>query len=311
MEAHGSHNPGVPRSKRGAASRGTFCILLTLFPIEFEAQGGFRNSVKHFPISRFNPLCMFLSTLIRVGRRTIISPSRWCTCKACPHCLSMRFFTSKNSSDKRVEQESSKHQAQGKKEAKEESLASDLAQEQQPQQKGSIELEAKLAELKDAYLRTLADMENLRQRTRREVEAAKLFGHQAFAKDIISVGEVLEMALASVKKTGIEKDSNTKEGGQVDAENAANVKHQMQDLVDGLSMTLEEFGKALAKHGISVIDPLHQKFDPNHHTALFEVPTEGVEPGTVVVVEKKGYMLHQRLLKSATVGISKAIDNKI
>lgn len=190
----------------------------------------------------------------------------------------MRFFTSKNSAnDKGVNQ------------VNEKGTNADLLKEEQSQPKDNNELEAKFAELKDAYLRSLADMENLRQRTGREVEGAKLFGHQAFAKDIINVGEVLEMALASVGKT---KNNN----------------HQMQDLVDGLSMTLEEFTKALNKHGISVIDPLHQKFDPNLHTALFEVPTEGVEPGTIVVVEKKGYMLHQRLLRSAAVGVSKAME---
>lgn len=246
-------------------------------------------------------LCMFLTSLIRIGRRSIATPNRWCSCKVCPHCLSMRFFTSKNSSDKGVNQESSKNQVN------EEPLSNNLVHEQ-PQQKNGNELEAKLAELKDAYLRTLADMENLRQRTRKEVEAAKMFGHQAFAKDIISVGEVLEMALASVKKGEGERRIGGKETDQMNDKNATSVKHRMQDLVDGLSMTLEEFGKALAKHGISVIDPLHQKFDPNIHTALFEVPTEGVEPGIVVVVEKKGYMLHQRLLKSAAVGISKAVE---
>ena len=220
----------------------------------------------------------------------------------------MRFFTSKNSGDKGGGQESGKNQTKKKESNEGPLIDNEVVQEQQ--QKNNNELEAKVVELKDAYLRTLADMENLRQRTRKEVEAAKLFGHQAFAKDIISVGEVLEMALASVKKVGVEKGINGKEVCQVDGKDTTNVNHQMQDLVDGLSMTLEEFGKALAKHGISVIDPLHHKFDPNLHTALFEVPTEGVEPGTVVVVEKKGYVLHQRLLKSATVGISKAIDSR-
>jgi molecular chaperone GrpE len=72
-----------------------------------------------------------------------------------------------------------------------------------------------------------------------------------------------------------------------------------------MEMTLEEFKKGMSKHGVSVVDPLHQKFDPNLHMALVEVERPDLEPGTVVHVEKKGYLLNGRVIRAATVAISK------
>lgn len=150
-------------------------------------------------------------------------------------------------------------------------------------------------------------MENLRQRTKREVDAAKSFGHQSFAKDIIGVADVLEMALEAVKKLPEVRagKSDVKHTPTVDASSQS---HGLMDLIDGLQMTLTELSRAFAKNGIAAIDPLHQRFDPNLHTALFEIPSssnDGVEPGTVVSVQKKGYTINGRLLRSASVGVSK------
>lgn len=155
-----------------------------------------------------------------------------------------------------------------------------------------------------------------------------MYGHQAFARDVIGVADVLEMALGAVKKlpevrTGEQDAPHTpisraaspserpvKSSTAVDADARSAADHRLQDLIDGLGMTLEEARRVFSKHGITAIDPLHQKFDPNMHTALFEVPTEGVEEGTVVVVQKRGYLLHQRLLRPASVGVSKAASSK-
>lgn len=136
-------------------------------------------------------------------------------------------------------------------------------------------------------------MENLRQRAKRDNEAASLFAIQRFSKDIISVADVLEMALASVGP------SPTNSSAPHDAEK------KLGDLIEGLSMTLAEVHKAFQKHGLTVIDPLHQKFNPNEHNALFEVPSVDVDPGTIVNVQKKGYMLHQRVIRPAEVGIAR------
>lgn len=128
-------------------------------------------------------------------------------------------------------------------------------------------------------------MENLRQRTKRDIEASSQFAIQRFAKDLIPVIDILEVALSSKSTASSEK--------------------QLADLMTGLGMTVSELQRALSKHGVTAVDPLNQKFDPNVHNALFEVPYGDVEPGTVVNVQKKGYMLHHRCLRPADVGVSR------
>lgn len=143
-------------------------------------------------------------------------------------------------------------------------------------------------------------MENLRQRTKRDIEAASHFAIQRFCKDIISVADVLEMALGSVRRP--EKVTDVPSTPVVSSEEAV---RQLGDLLDGLSMTMGELHKVFGKHGLSIIDPMHQKFDPNCHNALYEVSTADVDPGTVVAVQKKGYMLNQRVIRPADVGVSR------
>ena len=151
----------------------------------------------------------------------------------------------------------------------------------------------KLLEVQDLYLRSLADMENLRNRTKREIEAAHQFAIQKFVKDLVPVADVLETAITHTTSNG------NAEIGQEDA--ASTIKA----VVTGMEMTLEEFKKAMARHGVTVVDPMHQKFDPNVHMALAEVDRADLEPGTVVHVEKKGYLLNGRVIRAATVAISK------
>jgi molecular chaperone GrpE len=152
--------------------------------------------------------------------------------------------------------------------------------------------EDKLAALQDSYLRTLADMEYLRQRTRREVDSAGQFAIQRFAKDIIGVADVLETALGQ-------------SGNQTTANAVGADDSSYKTLQQGLEMTLEELHKVLKAHGVTPIDPLHQRFDPNQHMAMYEVPAEDVEPGTVVSVQKKGYLLNGRVIRAAQVAVSK------
>ena len=181
---------------------------------------------------------------------------------------------------------------------------------------------AKLAQLQDSYLRCLADMENLRQRTKKEVESASQFAIQKFCKDVIGVADVLELALGSVK--GDEKvkallggvcDSIEESDAPHDSEEAAikaamslskeELIRRLKDLSVGLAMTVSELVKVFAKHGLTAIDPIHQKFDPNYHMALYEVPNPELDAGTVVSVQKKGYLLNHRVIRPASVGVSK------
>ena len=183
----------------------------------------------------------------------------------------------------------------------------------------SDDRDSKIAQLQDSYLRCLADMENLRQRTKKEVEAASSFAIQKFCKDIVSVADVLELAVGSVKndprtakllrgeaeaveETDTPSDAVDSVVMQMSKEELA---HRLKDISVGLSMTLAELVNVFSRHGVTGIDPLHQKFDPNFHMALYEVSNPELDAGTVVSVQKKGYLLNCRVIRPASVGVSK------
>ncbi|XP_028594153.2 grpE protein homolog 1, mitochondrial [Podarcis muralis] len=149
-------------------------------------------------------------------------------------------------------------------------------------------LEEQLKEITDKYKRALADAENLRQRTQKLVEEAKLYGIQSFCKDLLEVADVLEKATESVPREEL-KDENP----------------HLKNLYEGLVMTEVQIQKVFTKHGLMKLNPLGAKFDPYEHEALFHVPMEGKEPGTVALVSKVGYKLHGRTLRPALVGVVK------
>ncbi len=186
----------------------------------------------------------------------------------------------------------------------------------------TIDHETKIAQLQDSYLRCLADMENLRSRTRKEVENASSFAIQKFCKDVVGVADVLELALGSVKgdartaallkgseEAAEESDTpNDSSDAQLTAAMALSKEelvHRLKDLSVGLSMTLSELLKVFSRHGVVAVDPIHQKFDPNFHMALYEVASDEHEAGTVLSVQKKGYLLNHRVIRPASVGVSK------
>ncbi|XP_062850612.1 grpE protein homolog 1, mitochondrial [Trichomycterus rosablanca] len=152
-----------------------------------------------------------------------------------------------------------------------------------------VQLEEQIKELTDKYKRALADTENLRQRSQKMVEDAKLYGIQGFCKDLLEVADILEKATESVPKE------------QVTSENP-----HLKNLYDGLVMTRVQFQKVFTKHGLVKLDPEGLKFDPYEHEALFHLPIPGKEPGTVATVTKVGYKLHGRTLRPALVGVAKA-----
>jgi molecular chaperone GrpE len=144
------------------------------------------------------------------------------------------------------------------------------------------------ADLKDRLLRTLAEMENLRRRTDKEVADARIYGVTNFARDILAVADNMERALKAL-------DDEIREKAD------AGVKA----LLDGVELTERELIKAMEKHGISRLEPQGQKFDPNLHQAMFEIPDASVPAGTVVQVVQPGYKIGERVLRPALVGISK------
>ena len=152
------------------------------------------------------------------------------------------------------------------------------------------DLEQKVSDLKDQLMRTLADGENLRKRTLKDVEHSKKYSHISFVKDLVSSVDNLQRALEAVP------------------EDKSSLPEPIKNLIIGLEIVEKEIISTLEKHNVKQIDPLGEKFDYNFHQAMFEVPTNDDEPGTVVQVSQKGYILHDRLVRPAMVGISKKID---
>jgi molecular chaperone GrpE len=150
-------------------------------------------------------------------------------------------------------------------------------------------LEGEVTGLKDQLLRTLAEMENLRRRTEREIADTRAYAVANFARDVLSVGDNLARAL-----------------GALPAEAREGAEASVTALLEGVEMTERELLKTLEKHGVSKVDPAGQKFDPNFHQAMFEVPTDDVPGGTVVQVVQSGYKIGDRVLRPALVGVGRA-----
>ncbi|KAL4425698.1 hypothetical protein ABPG75_009714 [Micractinium tetrahymenae] len=166
--------------------------------------------------------------------------------------------------------------------------------------KEALEAERKRSEdMKDKLLRTLADMENLRERTARTAAEAKQYAVQGLVKNLLDVADNLERAAASVPAEHVGDSS------EIDRDRALGL---LRSLRDGVLMTDTVLMKVLAKEGVTRYDPLGDAFDPNLHNALFEVPDATRDAGTVAVVVKRGYMLNDRVVRAAEVGVTRAVD---
>ena len=154
---------------------------------------------------------------------------------------------------------------------------------------GSAEALAKeAADARDKMLRTLAEMENLRKRTSREVADARVYGITGFARDVLDIADNLQRALDAVPP-----------------EAKATADPGLKALMEGVELTERSLLNALEKHGVKKFDPAGEKFDPNFQQAMYEVPDPSVPSGTVVQVVQSGYMIGDRILRPALVGVSK------
>ena len=144
--------------------------------------------------------------------------------------------------------------------------------------------------LEDQLLRALADTENMRRRSERETETARKYGHTQFVRDLVGAIDNLARALASAP------------------EDKSALEDSVQSLLTGIELSWTEIQSVIQKHGVRQINPLGEKFDYNFHQAMFEVPTTDQPPGMVLEVVQHGYALHDRLLRPAMVGVSKAAD---
>jgi molecular chaperone GrpE len=156
-------------------------------------------------------------------------------------------------------------------------------------EEGSVEaLAREAAESRDKMLRTLAEMENLRKRTAREVSDARIYGITGFARDVLDIADNLQRALDAVP-----------------AETRESADPILKALIEGVELTERSLLNALEKNGVKKFDPSGEKFDPNFQQAMYEVPDASVPPGTVVQVVQAGYMIGDRVLRPALVAVSK------
>jgi molecular chaperone GrpE len=152
----------------------------------------------------------------------------------------------------------------------------------------TVALRAENSELKDRVLRTVAEMENLRKRTEREVSDTRTYAIAGFARDMLSATDALSRALMMLPPEARDSgDATTK------------------TLIEGIEMAEREMQRLLAKHGVKPIEAEGQKFDPHRHQAMFEVPDPSKPEGTVVQVVQAGFAIGDRILRPAMVGVAK------
>jgi molecular chaperone GrpE len=169
-------------------------------------------------------------------------------------------------------------------------LANKDAQVPDPAAQASAELTALVAEnsdMRDRLLRTMADMENLRRRTEREKADTSRYAISNFARDVLTVGDNLRRTIEHVPADAAAQDP------------------ALKSFLDGVELTERELLNVLERHGVTRIDPVGQRFDPNCHQAMYEVQNPDVPEGTVVDVMQAGYVIGDRCLRPALVAVAK------
>lgn len=150
------------------------------------------------------------------------------------------------------------------------------------------ELESQVTDLKDRLLRAVADAENTRKRAERDKQDASKYAMTSFARDILSVGDNMRRAIDTLSE-----------------EDRASAPEPVRNLIEGVEMTEREFLSVMERHGVKALNPHGEKFDPNLHQAMFEAPDPSKPAGTVMEVVATGYVIGDRLLRPAMVGVSK------
>lgn len=139
-------------------------------------------------------------------------------------------------------------------------------------------------ELRDKFMRVLADAENSRKRGERDRKEAELYGGTRLARDLLPVYDNLKRALAAIPE-----ESRTASAA----------------LIEGVELTLRELTKVMEKHGVTTVSPaIGDQFDPQFHEAMFEAPVPGTKAGQIIQIMTEGFALHERLLRPAQVGVS-------
>ena len=153
---------------------------------------------------------------------------------------------------------------------------------------GELEaLRGENAELKDRLMRAVAEMENLRRRTERDKADTSKYAISNFARDVLTIADNIALAMGHVPDDAVEKDE------------------VLKSFRDGIMVTERELLNMMERHGITRVDPKGERFDPNQHQAMFEVPNPDVPEGTIMEVVQAGYVIADRVLRPAMVGVSK------
>ncbi|XP_035543015.1 grpE protein homolog 2, mitochondrial-like [Juglans regia] len=149
----------------------------------------------------------------------------------------------------------------------------------------------------DKFLRTRSEIENVMDRSRREAENSKKFAIQSFAKNLLDVADNLERA--SLEVTFAKLDTSTDSAGALPL---------IKKLIEGVEMTEKQLLEVFKKYGVEKFDPTNEPFDPHSHNAVFRLPDDSKRPGTVAVLLKSGYLLYDRVIRRAEVGVAQAVD---
>ncbi|HSK29883.1 MAG TPA: nucleotide exchange factor GrpE [Candidatus Limnocylindria bacterium] len=168
-----------------------------------------------------------------------------------------------------------------------EALAAESAESASPGEQIAA-LAAAADELRDKFLRAVAETDNVRKRAEREVAEARAYGIANLARDVINVADNLDRALGAIDPTARKAAEGT-----------------LKTLLEGVELTRRELQKALAKHGARAINPMGEKFDPHFHQALFEMPDANLTAGRVAQVVQTGYAIGDRILRPALVGVAR------
>jgi molecular chaperone GrpE len=191
-----------------------------------------------------------------------------------------------------IENSNEKHE-ETQEENQEETLIENIEKniENEDAQSKEDELKGQVSILKEEKIRVLAEMENLRKRFDREKIDSIKYGSVNFARDILSPGDNLERALSAINKEEDHSDS-------------------IKNLIEGLIMVKKELASALEKNGITKIDTVDKKFNPNLHQAMMEIENDDLDEGVVVQEIQSGYIMYDRLLRPAMVSVSKKPQQK-
>ncbi|XP_057977882.1 grpE protein homolog 2, mitochondrial-like isoform X2 [Malania oleifera] len=158
-----------------------------------------------------------------------------------------------------------------------------------------------IEKMQDKVLRSYAEMENVMDRTRREAENSKKFAVQSFAKSLLDVADNLQRASSVVKESFSKIDASNDTAGAVPL---------LRTLLEGVEMTDKQLAEVFRKFGVEKFDPTNEQFDPHRHNAVFQIPDGSKPPGVVASVLKSGYMLYDRVIRPAEVGVTREVDSE-